>query len=126
MAKNRFLVVLFVLLFLGPLYQWVDAQFRNSKGDGVIVYGQYTIYRPFIGYKTENYSSWTKGWEKDSVVFYSPLWMKLLGVDEKVVYSKTEDNKSSFFQRAWSFTLRWIMKILIPGIFFILYYRKLK
>lgn len=125
MKKKSLLVVGLVLLFLGPLYQGADANFRNVDGDGVIVYGKYTLYRPFIGYKVEHYTWWyDDAWKNDYTIFHSPAWMRLLGVDENVTYTKSGENSSSFSQRAWSFLLRWGMKIIIPGIFFFFYYRK--
>lgn len=126
MKKNQLLILGLVLLFLGPLYQGFDALLRNTDGDGVIVYGKYTIYRPFIGYKAEHFHMGYDydGWQKDYTVFYTPAWMKLLGVEETVTYSNSEKNESSFVQRTLSFLLRWGMKIIIPGIFFFLYYRK--
>ena len=111
-----------VLFFAAPFYQFVNEYIDNVDGDGKRVYGNNPVFKNLLGVKTDRYYFLdAQGWEYENSVIETTTWMQKIGFAKVVGFSDIiiTNCSPSVFQAYSLVILRWIIRLLIPGIFFI-------
>lgn len=103
-----------LLLIFAPTYQFVDYLVNEIPGDGVKIYGDNPVFKNLLGIKTVQYSTTADGKNIARIAtrIETPPWMRSLGAPNQVVWGKSAQSVSPFFQIFWIVLARILIKMI--------------